>query len=234
LVNAAKDKCQKDLPLYLRFLTSLFELCDAVTSVPAPTLHQRIKSALGSTTLRHASKSSRCTWPEGSEELLRCGSIDTQDIVARTLGKGLLVSPVSFAESLNKGSMDEYCEAAYESSIRQRKRKRRQSVSSSQTSEKSQISIWSPGTVASTPLTANSVGEELIDKCQICQTEFTGERDSRKGNIARHMKSCHGNNEKFGCDCCNSRYNRQDNLLQHKRECYPKNGREPPRKRVKS
>ncbi|KAE9971427.1 hypothetical protein EG328_005573 [Venturia inaequalis] len=81
------------------------------------------------------------------------------------------------------------------------------------------------GSASSTPPTEYSVLEEAFEfgHCQLsgCHATFSGEtRDIRKGNHTRHMNSKHGGG-RFYCDSCPASYNRDDNLLNHKRRRHP-------------
>ncbi|KAE9962222.1 hypothetical protein BLS_000631 [Venturia inaequalis] len=81
------------------------------------------------------------------------------------------------------------------------------------------------GSASSTPPTEYSFLEEAFEfgHCQLsgCHATFSGEtRDIRKGNHTRHMNSKHGGG-RFYCDSCPASYNRDDNLLNHKRRRHP-------------
>jgi hypothetical protein len=102
-------------------------------------------------------------------------------------------------------------------------------------------SVWnSPAEFASqisTPSTEYSLTDEVFnfDHCRIegCHATFSGETlDVRKGNHTRHMNSKHGG-ERFYCNAfgCLSSYNRDDNLLNHKRKRHPDQDLPPPKRR---
>ena len=87
-------------------------------------------------------------------------------------------------------------------------------VSAEFTATSTEVSPVSADPTAAT--TTQSRTAKGVSKCHHCEAPFKGTFQDRKGNLKRHIKTCHGD-QKYKCSICTTECSRSDNLLKHRR-----------------